>query len=133
MENDDWQFVKRVYNKLHGIPDSRETEMLKDRIDTDLINPTYTGMLSHYQDQAAMQGHRVNVYPMISSSTPVAQPPNVNAPATLGSVEESEVGSVSMLLGPHGTVAGSNCRWDELTYVICERLQWMHPARSRTA
>jgi len=40
-DDDDWLFARRVYNKLRAIPDGREKELLKCRIDSELINMIY--------------------------------------------------------------------------------------------
>lgn len=40
-DNDDWLFAKRVFNKLKAIPEGRENELLKNRIDAELVWMAY--------------------------------------------------------------------------------------------
>lgn len=39
--DDDWLFARRVYNKLKLIPDGRDKEMLKNKLDADLVLIAY--------------------------------------------------------------------------------------------
>jgi len=62
-QNDDWYFAMRMYHKLRGIPDSRDKEMFKVRMDTELINMAYGSPAVHSQDPLALQPTYYNLNP----------------------------------------------------------------------
>lgn len=62
-QNDDWYFAMRMYHKLRAIPDSRDKEMFKVHVDTELINMSYGSQSVHAQDPVPMQPTYHNLRP----------------------------------------------------------------------
>lgn len=54
-ENDDWLFVRLLYNKLRAIPNGVQKEMFKNRIDNELIWLTYGSRVQHQPRQQLPQ------------------------------------------------------------------------------